>query len=106
MSCAGNPSTTTFVVVRYEDTVLRPGEVVHELERLGLPRNQVPFTPIEANVSSNGFRGDGREILTSNILENRAMQHFTANPGLLGRLREQLKPHSHLFDILGYSFPW
>ena len=48
-----NPESPIYLVVRYEDIVKRPREVVDELERLGLPRSSTPFSPIEESLSGN-----------------------------------------------------
>ena len=44
---SGNTGSTKVVIIRHEDVVNKPHEVVAELQRLGLPRNKQEFKPIE-----------------------------------------------------------
>ena len=48
-------------IVRYEDILEQPQNVVNALERLGLERLDLPFEPITKNMSASG--GSSREEL-------------------------------------------
>jgi len=83
-------------VVRYEDIVRRPGEMVEELATLGLPRNGRTFVPIEGSVTNTHetrkdicAREDGISI-SSNDRERIAMD---------------LLRHASLLDYLCYTAP-
>merc|ERR1712060_260189 len=53
--CTNGPGPV-YVVVRFEDIVLRPEQVADELARLGLPRSTAPFAPIEQSASGTADR--------------------------------------------------
>jgi len=90
----GGAPLPRYVVVRYEDILLRPSAVVAELEAAGLRRNSRPFAPIERNVrldaneylGSSGavFVGDSRRRL---LRRNGARQRYNGlRPWMLDRL--------------------
>ena len=82
------------VIVRHEDIVRRPAEVIIELERLGLRRNSRPFEIIERSVTTqNENRVD---IMTQ---DQAAQRHPTAN-AILNMLPER---GQFLRRSLGYN---
>merc|ERR1712232_1143274 len=91
----GGPS---LVIVKFEDLVHRPVAVMHELERLGLPRNAVPFEPIEENIHDSCT---GQGPCRANIASRDPKVQQLAEGDLLQRLREQLLPYRQIFDMLG-----
>ena len=42
------------IIVRHEDIVSKPKEIVDELARLGLPRNEKPFEVIQDSITTRG----------------------------------------------------
>ena len=81
------------LVVRFEDLLERPEEVVNELERLGLPRNAEVFSTIEESVShAAGTR--------ASILLRECKSHLT--DALRDRIALNLAKGSHLINWLGY----
>eukprot|EP00928_Gymnodinium_smaydae_P019588 TRINITY_DN17526_c0_g1_i1.p1 TRINITY_DN17526_c0_g1~~TRINITY_DN17526_c0_g1_i1.p1 ORF type:complete len:340 (-),score=71.91 TRINITY_DN17526_c0_g1_i1:173-1141(-) len=46
-------SSPTFIVVKYEDLLEKPEQVIQELADLGLPRNDVPFAPIHEGIGGS-----------------------------------------------------
>ena len=42
------------IIVRHEDIVSKPKQVVEELARLGLPRNEKPFEVIQDSITTRG----------------------------------------------------
>ena len=82
-----------FIVVRFEDVVLRPVAVVESLVQLGLPRNAKSFEPIEESASGEV---DGRAAVIHRL-----------SPGAagVGMLRAHFAPHHKLLEHLGYSTP-
>lgn len=92
-----------FVVVRFEDLVSRPKDVVNALAELGLPRNTAPFEPIEDSLCGSGSRRSELEAALSR--SSGAADPFATDPALLAMLREQLRPHRRLLEWLDYSEP-
>lgn len=88
-----------YVIVRFEDIVLRPGAVVEALARLGLPRNSVPFEPIEETASGGP---DDRGRVARKLQDGSASQQLDL-AGFRHRLRGALAPHGELLRWLGYE---
>eukprot|EP00927_Polykrikos_kofoidii_P021997 TRINITY_DN20661_c0_g1_i2.p1 TRINITY_DN20661_c0_g1~~TRINITY_DN20661_c0_g1_i2.p1 ORF type:complete len:364 (-),score=41.01 TRINITY_DN20661_c0_g1_i2:36-1127(-) len=87
---------TPCAIIRFEDVVKRPVEVLEGLERLGLPRRKDSgqFEPIETVTYSNTgctCRADVISRLDSCTVAS--------------RVAEDLAPHVALFDALGYPRP-
>ena len=81
------------LVVRFEDLLERPEEVVNELARSGLPRNAEVFSTIEESVShAAGTR--------ASILLRECKSHLT--DALRDRIALNLAKGSHLINWLGY----
>jgi len=92
----GDAPPLQVLVVRFEDLLQRPGDVVSELASLGLPRNAKLFSPIEESVS-------GTAESRSSIL----LREASCGSGLTDALRSKIAlgmvEHSQLVDWLGYS---
>ena len=82
------------VVVRFEDILEVPEDVVDALASLGLPRNSKGFLPIEESVSDAAETRD-------NILLRERQLHLTDE--LRNKIALGLADHSHLVEWLGYS---
>lgn len=91
----------TFVIVRFEDIVLRPQDVIVALAELGLPRNNTPFTPIDDSASGAAH---GRSEVISN-LQSRAGPRQFEEQGCSDVMEAQLAPHAEVLELLGYA-PW
>merc|ERR1712232_1516603 len=90
---------TVFIIVRFEDIVLTPGDVINSLARLGLPRSTQIFEPIEESVSGDS---GGRASVVSRLRQE--CQH-NLDSEKLATFRELLAPHSDLLENLGYIMP-
>ena len=82
------------VVVRFEDILEVPEDVVGALACLGLPRNSKDFSPIEESVS------DAAETRGNILLRER---HLHLTDELRNKIALGLADHSHLVEWLGYS---
>jgi len=101
MAQAGGP---IFLIIRYEDLVQRPRDIVDALERLGMPRNTQTFEPIEEYVSGNGTHsspGSCLQSIAKRVANCDAKREFSAEDAK--RLRSFLLPHWYLLEWLGYS---
>ena len=81
------------LVVRFEDLLERPEEVVNELARLGLPRNAEVFSTIEESVSHTAGTRES-------ILLRECKSHLT--DALRDRIALNLAKGSHLINWVGY----
>ena len=83
-------------VVRFEDLLYDPEEVVNELARLGLPRDGKVFLPIGESVSD---AADTRD----NILLRETNQRGKISDELRDMIALKLTDASHLVEWLGYG---
>jgi len=92
----GDAPPLQVLVIRFEDILQRPGDVVSELASLGLPRNAKLFSPIEESIShTEGSR--------SSILSREVSCGSDLTDALRGRIALGMVEHSQLVDWLGYS---
>merc|ERR1711939_863602 len=83
------------IVVRHEDIISCPEKVVAEPEKVGIPRNTVPFVPIEESVSRDGSTRS--EILSRYRSGGpKVPQHVQQS------ITQSFSSHQHLLDRLGY----
>jgi len=93
-------SKVTYVVIRYEDIVGRPADVISELESLGVPRNGRPFAPIEESVSG----GDrDRAALLQRLRDVSWNEQMAKESQAINGLNEIIARHLPILDCLGYS---
>eukprot|EP00746_Dinoflagellata_sp_MGD_P134840 gnl/MRDRNA2_/MRDRNA2_68726_c0_seq3.p1 gnl/MRDRNA2_/MRDRNA2_68726_c0~~gnl/MRDRNA2_/MRDRNA2_68726_c0_seq3.p1 ORF type:complete len:261 (+),score=36.27 gnl/MRDRNA2_/MRDRNA2_68726_c0_seq3:448-1230(+) len=97
---AARDGTSPTIIVRHEDLLHRPGMVVEELRKIGLPRNKEPFQPLEQSLTD---AGETRQT----IIERDARAHRAKRwcAGDLDFIRAELSKEMPLLDRLGYHLP-
>jgi len=94
------------IIVRQEDLLHRPEQVVEELARLGLQRNNEKFHPFEDHILQDLQHQEHGQ--TRNSIKERDARAHRAKRWCVGDLdfiRAELAKEAPLLDRLGYKLP-